>query len=138
MLDVFDTDEPIIKRRTATIVARPQDSLIMSSTLTNTLNQSYLASSIYSTADNYYQTENIVDSSDDFDSLKYQFSFYGHQALKVFQLFIKKLNNTKYLQYILHHWLIGNRLIIKYTNRIDNRDLIYELASVFSSKILFK
>lgn len=27
--------------------------------------------------------------------------------------------------------MIGNRLIIKYTNRIDNKDLIRALASVF-------
>ena len=32
------------------------------------------------------------------DSLQYQFSSYGHEAYRLFQLFIKKLNNTKHLQ----------------------------------------
>lgn len=110
---------------------------MMSTTLTNTHNPSYLASSLYSTVDSYHQTENGLDNEDDFDSLQYQFSSYGHEAYKLFQLFIKKLNNIKYLQYILHNWLIGNRLIIKYTNRIDNKDLIRALVSVFRVRIFF-
>lgn len=103
----------------------------MSSTLTNTHNQSYLASSIYSTSDSYYQNDIYLNDENNFDLLKYQFSSYGYEGLKLFQLFIKKLNNIKYLQYILHNWLIGNRVIIKYTNRIDNKDLIHSLISVF-------
>lgn len=130
--DIFDSEDIVTRRRTATIVARSQqESLVMSATLTNTQHQSYLASSVYSTNENYYLNENQFEENDDFDSLQYQFSSYGHEALKLFQLFIKKLNNNKYLQYILQHWTIGNRLIIKYTNRIDNKDLIRELVSVF-------
>jgi hypothetical protein len=112
----------------------------MSSTLTNnTHNPSYLATSFYSNIDTYHPNENGVNNNDDdFDSLQYQFSSYGREAFKLFQLFVKKLNNTKYLQYILHNWMIGNRLIIKYTNRIDNKDLIRALASVFRVKKIFR
>jgi hypothetical protein len=138
----LDDEIPFTKRRTMTILSRSisvqtQDSSMMSTTLTNTHNPSYLASSLYSTVDSYHQTENGLDNEDDFDSLQYQFSSYGHEAYKLFQLFIKKLNNIKYLQYILHNWLIGNRLIIKYTNRIDNKDLIRALVSVFRVRIFF-
>jgi hypothetical protein len=106
----------------------------MSSTLTNTTyNPSYLTTSLYSTVDSYRQNENGFDDDDedDFDSLQYQFSSHGQQAFRLFELFIKKLNNPKYLQYILHNWVIGNQLIIKYTNRIDNKESIRALASVF-------
>ncbi|CAF3582779.1 unnamed protein product, partial [Rotaria sp. Silwood2] len=41
------------------------------------------------------------------------------------------LNDIKHLQYILYNWIIGNQLIIKYTNRIDNREFIRAFASVF-------
>ena len=81
--------------------------------------------------DSSHNYENGLNEEDDFDSLQYQFSSYGHEAFKLFQLFVRKLNNPKYLQYILYHWVIGNRLIIKYTNVIDNKDLIRALASVF-------
>ncbi len=139
LLDILDNENPTPKRRTTTIVSRSvanriDDSLIMSTTVTNnTHNQSYLASSIYSTVDSYHQSDNGLydNNTEDFNSLEYQFSTYGHEAFKLFELFIKKLNNIKYLQYILHNWVIGNRLIIKYTNRIDNKDLIHALASVF-------
>ncbi len=138
LLDVRDNDNSTSKRRAATIISRSvstrtQDSLLPPLTLTNnTHNPSYLASSIYSTGDSYHQSENgYYDNDEDFDSLQYQFSSYGPEAFKLFELFIKKLNNIKYLQYILHNWIIGNRLIIKYTNRIDNKDLIRALASVF-------
>jgi len=139
LLDILDNDNPIPNRRTTTIVSRSvgtrnEDSCIMSTTLTNnTHNQSYLASSMYSTVDSYHQSDNGFNdnNTEDFDSLEYQFSSYGPEAFKLFELFIKKLNNIKYLQYILHNWVIGNRLIIKYTNRIDNKDLIRALASVF-------
>lgn len=109
----------------------------MSSTLTNHthINPSYLASSLYSTVDSYHHSENgLYDNNEDIDLLQYQYSSYGYEAFKLFELFIKKLNNTKYLQYILHNWMIGNRLIIKYTNRTDNRDSIRALASVFRVK----
>jgi len=135
-VDIFDSEEIVVRRRAATIVARSQqESLVMSATLTETQNQSYLASSIYSTAENYYSNENDLQEDEDFDSQQYQFSSYGHEALKLFQLFIKKLNNTKHLQYILQHWTIGNRLLIKYTNRIHNKNLIPELVSVFRVRV---
>ncbi|CAF4221748.1 unnamed protein product [Rotaria sp. Silwood2] len=138
--DVFedeDSTNTMAKRRRTTIVSKSvvngnQNSLIMSSTLTNNSdNQSYLATSLYSIADGYQPNINAFHDDDDFDSLQYQFSSNSHEAFQIFELFIKKLNNTKYLQYILHNWVIGNRLIIKYTNRIDNKDLIRALASVF-------
>jgi hypothetical protein len=111
---------------------------MISTTLTNTHNPSYLASSLYSNIDSHHQTENGTDDNDeDFDALQYQFSSYGHEAYQIFHLFIKKLNNIKHLQYILYNWLIGNRLIIKYTNRIDNKDLIRALVSVFRVRIFF-
>ncbi|CAF0783594.1 unnamed protein product [Adineta steineri] len=139
--DVYDNENlsnSLTKRRTTTIVSRStsihvQDSLLLSSTLTNyTPNPGYLSTSLYSTIDNYHQNENgYYDDEDDFDSLQYQFSSYGYEALKLFELFIKKLNNIKYLQYILNNWVIGNRLILKYTNRMDSKDLICALASIF-------
>ena len=70
------------------------------------------------------------DEDDDYDSLDYQFSSYGYQALKLFKNFIKKLNDINHLQYILHNWTIGNQLIIKYNNKIDNKELIRAFASV--------
>lgn len=104
----------------------------MSPTLTNSRNLSYLASSIYSNTDGYHQNGNDLNHHlINLDSVDYQFQSYGQDALKLFQLFIKKLNNTKYLQYIIYNWVIGNRLIIKYTNRIDNKDALYALISVF-------
>ena len=109
----------------------------MSPTLTNTRNQSYLASSLYSTTENYHQHENGFHENEiDFDSLEYHFPSYGQEALKLFQSFIKKLNNIKYLQYILHNWVIGNRLIIKYTNRMDTKDVLYALISVFRVNLI--
>jgi len=120
------------------VSSRAQDSLIISTTLTNkTPNPSYLSTSIYSTMDNYHQYENDFHDDNDFDSLQYQFSSYGYEAFKLFKLFIKKLNDPKYLQYILQNWVIGNRIILKYTNRIDNKDLIRALASVFLVKKMF-
>ncbi|UJR25424.1 hypothetical protein I4U23_006771 [Adineta vaga] len=141
--DIYDNDElsnSVIKRRTTTITAtsitgRTQESYMMSSTLTtnHTPNPSFLSTSLYSTADNSLRYDNgfYNDDDDDFDSLQYQFSSYGYEAFKLFELFIKQLNNTKYLQHILHNWVIGNRIILKYTNRIDNKDAIRALASVF-------
>ncbi|CAF1124957.1 unnamed protein product [Rotaria sordida] len=139
--DVFDDENSTnitTKRRRTTIISKSvtngnQNSLIMSSTLTNNgENQSYLATSLYSTTGSYQGNDNIFyNDDDDFDSLQYQFSSNSHEAFKLFQLFIKKLNNTKYLQYVLYNWVIGNRLIIKYTNRTENKDLIRCLASVF-------
>jgi hypothetical protein len=113
---------------------------MMSSTLTtHTLNPSYLSMSMYSATDRSYRHENgfFDEDDDDFDSLQYQFSAYGHEAFKLFDLFVKKLNNTKYLQHILHHWVIGNRIILKYTNRIDHKDSIRALASVFRVRARF-
>jgi hypothetical protein len=77
------------------------------------------------------------DDDDDYDSLEYHFSSYGYQALKLFRKFIEKLNNIKHLQYILYNWIIGNQLIIKYTNRIDNKDYIRAFASVFRVRRTF-
>lgn len=140
--DVYDNENlsnSITKRRTTTITAasmtaRTQESYIMSSTLTNhTHHPSYLSTSLYSAADNSSRTENgfFDDYDDDFDSLQYQFSSYGYEAFKLFELFIKRLNNVKHLQHILHNWVIGNRIILKYTNRTDGKDPIRALASVF-------
>jgi hypothetical protein len=131
------------QHRTTTIISKsvvkqPQESLLISSTVTSdTHNSSYLATSLYSNVDTYHSNENGFNDDDDFDSLQYQYSSYGHEAFKLFELFVKKLNNTKYLQYILYNWVTGNRLIIKYTNRMDNKDLIRALASVFRVKIEF-
>ena len=141
-VDVYDNDSlsnSITKRRTTTITAasmtaRTQESYLMSSTLTNqTYYPSYLSTSLYSSADHSSRTENgfFDDYDDDFDSLQYQFSSYGYEAFKLFELFTKRLNNIKYLQHILHNWVIGNRIILKYTNRTDGKDPIRALASVF-------
>ncbi|UJR23480.1 hypothetical protein I4U23_026479 [Adineta vaga] len=84
------------------------------------------------TTDNYHYLESSLNNDeDDYDSLEYHFSSYGHQALRLFDSFIKKLNNIDDLQYILFHWLIGNQLIIKYENRTENKDYIRAFASVF-------
>lgn len=119
-LDTFDT-EYIIKPRSRTMIET------FPSTLTNA--NSYLSTSI----DNSNNHENGYDD-DDYDSLEYQFSSYGFEAFKLFKEFIQKLNNIHHLQYILTNWLIGNQLIIKYTNRIDNKDFIRAFASVFRVK----
>ncbi|CAF1396116.1 unnamed protein product [Adineta ricciae] len=140
--DVYDNEglsNSITKRRTTTITAasvtaRTQESYLMSSTLTNhTHHPSYLSTSLYSSADHSSRTENgfFDDYDDDFDSLQYQFSSYGYEAFKLFELFTKRLNNVKHLQHILHNWVIGNRIILKYTNRTDCKDSIRALASVF-------
>lgn len=113
----------------------------MASTLTNSThndNPSYLASSIYSNVESYHHSENgFNDNDEDIDLLKYHYSTYGHEAFQLFDLFIKKLNNIKHLQFILQNWLIGNRLIIKYTDRTDNKDSIRALASVFRVSFVF-
>jgi hypothetical protein len=126
------------KRRTTTVLARSisnpgQATLIIPSTLTNDIqHQSYLATSVYSTMDAYHaRGSSLNDDDDDFDSLQYQFSSYGPEAFKLFELFVRKLNDTKHLQYILYHWTIGNRITIKYTNQTDNKDWICILVSVF-------
>ena len=109
-----------------------------SSTLTNnSTNRSYLGTSIYSTISEYQFNDfnnSYNHNNTNHHLLNNQFSFNNCEAYDLFQLFIKKLNNIKYLQYILHNWVIGNRLIIKYTNRIDNDDTIYSLANLFRVK----
>ncbi|CAF1004965.1 unnamed protein product [Adineta steineri] len=81
---------------------------------------------------NNLTTNEIIDyDEDDFDSLEYHFSSYGFEALKLFKMFIQKLNNINYLEYILYNWIIGNQLIIKYTNKTNNKDYIRAFASVF-------
>jgi hypothetical protein len=87
--------------------------------------------------DDYYQYKNDFHDDNDFDSLQYQFSSYGYEAFKLFDLFIKKLNDPKSLQYILQNWVVGNRIILKYTNRTDTKDSIRALASVFRVKKMF-
>ncbi|CAF3132197.1 unnamed protein product [Rotaria socialis] len=138
--DVLDDEEvtsSLVKRRRTTIVSKSvingtENSVLLSSTLTNNSEcLSYLAASLYSNFDAYHQNENFLEEEDDFDSLQYNYSSNSHEAFKLYELFIKKLNNAKYLQHILHNWVIGNRLIIKYTNRTDNKDLVRALASVF-------
>jgi hypothetical protein len=118
-LDVFE-NEPIVKHRSRTIIE------ILPPTLTDS-NRSYLSSSIENS--NHY--ENGFDDEDDYDSLEYQFSSYGYEALTLFKQFILKLNNINHLQYILSNWMIGNQLIIKYSNRIENKNSIRAFASVF-------
>ena len=124
-------------RRKATMLATSIPNTVQSismipSTLVNDLEQqSYLASSLYSTFDSSLSNGHKLDDDEDFDSLQYQFSSHGNLAFQLFALFVRKLNNTKHLQYILHNWVIGNRLILKYTNLIDNQDLIRALLSVF-------
>jgi len=138
--DAFENENSntfVPKRRTATIVARSViqtdvTTSMIPSTLTDEMqNSSYLATSIYSTIDSSQRFDNNLFDDEDFDSLQYQYSTYGIEAFKLFALFIRKLNNTKYLQYILHQWIIGNRLILKYTDLIENKDIIRALASVF-------
>jgi hypothetical protein len=90
-----------------------------------------LTPSVYSTIDHSNSNQNGFDHDNDYDSLQYQFSSYGYEGLKLFKQFITKLNNIKYLQYIFCNWVIGNQLIIKYTNRTHNKDLIRAFASVF-------
>ncbi|CAF3395246.1 unnamed protein product, partial [Rotaria sp. Silwood2] len=116
-------NEHLTKHRTRSIVE------ILPSILT-TNNQNHFSTSIYASLDNNYENENGFDD-DDYDSLEYQFSSYGNKALHLFKEFIEKLNDIKHLQYILYNWIIGNQLIIKYTNRIDNREFIRAFASVF-------
>ena len=108
-----------MKQRSGTVVER------IPSTLTNS-HRSHLSSSLETS--NHY--ENGFDDEDDYDSLEYQFSSYGYQALKLFRQFIQKLNNPSHLQYILSNWIIGNQLIIKYTNQTDDQDFIRAFASV--------
>jgi len=120
-LDVFE-NEYIIRPRSRTLTER------FPSILTNN-NRNDLCLSIDDS--NHY--ENGFDD-DDYDSLEYQFSSYGFEALKFFKEFIQKLNNINHLQYILSNWMIGNQLIIKYANRIDNKDFIRAFASVFRVK----
>ncbi|CAF3424184.1 unnamed protein product [Rotaria sp. Silwood1] len=120
--DIYE-NEHLTKHRTKTIVE------ILPSILT-TNNQNHYSTSIYASIDNNYQNENVFDD-DDYDSLEYQFSSYGNKALQLFKEFIEKLNDMKHLQYILYNWIIGNQLVIKYTNRIDNKEFIRAFASVF-------
>lgn len=137
MLDDEDTTHSLVKRRRTTILSKSvvngnQSATLIASTLTNeSETQSYLATSLYSNIDGYHISENIPDEDDDYYSLRYHYSSNSYEAFKIFELFVKKLNNTKYLQYILSNWVIGNRLIIKYTNRTETKDPICALASVF-------
>lgn len=71
------------------------------------------------------------DDEDDFDSLEFQFSSHGSVGLKLFRQFIYKLNHFEHLELILFHWVIGNQLILKFTNPIEDKDLIRALVSVF-------
>ncbi|CAF1020708.1 unnamed protein product [Rotaria sordida] len=116
-------NEHLTKHRTRAIVE------ILPSILT-TNKQNYFSTSIYASIDSDYQNENDFDD-DDYDSLEYQFSSYGNKALQLFKEFIIKLNDIKHLQHILYNWIIGNQLIIKYTNRLDNKEFIRAFASVF-------
>ena len=119
-LDVLD-HEPITKQRSGTVVER----------IASTLTTSHHLSSSFESSNHY---ENGFDDEDDYDSLQYQFSSYGYQALKFFKQFIQKLNNLTHLQSILSNWVIGNQVIIKYTNRTDDQDFIRAFASVLRVK----
>ncbi|CAF0789835.1 unnamed protein product [Adineta ricciae] len=83
--------------------------------------------------DTYNNSNSDVDDDDDddYDSLEYHFASYGFQALRLFRKFIMKLDNLKYLHYILFNWLTGNQLIIKYQNRTEDKDFIRAFISVF-------
>lgn len=72
----------------------------------------------------------LDDDEDDYDSLQYQFSSYGNAALNLFREFISKLNSTEHLKFILYHWVIGNQLIIQYTNYMEDKDFVRALVSV--------
>ncbi|CAF3068379.1 unnamed protein product [Rotaria socialis] len=94
----------------------------------------YFTTKLYSTIDSYNTNDNDFsdrDDDDDYDSLEYQFSSYGCKALQLFRDFSQKLKSLKHLQYILYNWIIGNQLIIKYTNSTDNKEIIRAIASVF-------
>ncbi len=116
-----------MKTRSGTIIERIPSIIVNN-------HRNYLLSSSSIENSNHY--ENGFDNDDDYDSLEYQYSSYGFEALKLFKQFIQKLNNITYLQYILSHWIIGNQLIIKYTNRIDNKDYIRAFASVFRVRFI--
>lgn len=144
LLDVLDDENltsSMIKRRRTTMVSKSvtngnQNSLAISSTLRNdSENASFLATSLYSSIDGYHHLDG-GSGNEDSDSSQYHYSCNSHEAFKLYESFIKKLDNTKHLQYILYNWVIGNRLIIKYTNRTDNKYLSRTLASVFRVKYL--
>lgn len=90
----------------------------------------HISTSMDSSLGDHNFRENDLDD-DDYDSLEYQFSSYGCKALEIFKEFIQKLNNLKYLKFILYNWIIGNQLVIKYNNNIINQELIRAFASVF-------
>ncbi|CAF2058038.1 unnamed protein product [Rotaria magnacalcarata] len=99
--------------------------------LTNNI-PDYFTTKLYSIIDSYNTNDNdFSDNDDDYDSLEYQFSSYGCKALQLFRDFSQKLKNIKYLQYILYNWIIGNQLIIKYTNSTNNKEIIRAITSVF-------
>ena len=79
----------------------------------------------------YEQISLDDEDEDDYDSLEYQFSSYGDAGLSLFREFLFKLDNLEHFEYILYHWVIGNQLIFKYTNRIEEKDLLRALVSVF-------
>ena len=85
-----------------------------------------------------YNNSNLDDDDDDddYDSLEYHFASYGFQALRLFRKFIMKLDNLKYLHYILFNWLTGNQLIIKYQNRTEDKDFIRAFISVFRVRMI--
>ena len=86
--------------------------------------------------DNDNCNDSNSEDDDDYDSLEYHFSSYGFQALRLFRKFIVKLDNLKYLHYILFNWLTGNQLIIKYQNRTEDKDFIRAFISVFRVRIV--
>ena len=126
MLRIFLDTFPhvFMKRRTRTIVHNAglldtQNSVLIASTLMNTTQ-----------ASSNYPEPVLDDDEDDYDSLQYQFSSYGNAALNLFREFITKLNSSEHLEFILYHWVIGNQLIIKYTNYMEDKDFVRALVSV--------
>lgn len=74
---------------------------------------------------------NDFDDDDDYESLQYQFSCYGYRSLKLFRDFMTKLNGQHELEYLLYQWVIGNQLVIKYSNRSEDKDFLRAFVSVF-------
>ena len=114
------------KRRTRTLIPSTnmmdtQNSVLLASTLTNTNEHSPNFHELFLDED---------DEEDDYDSLQYQFSSYGNAALNLFREFITKLNSTEDLEFLLYHWVIGNQVLIKYTNYMQDKDFVRALVSV--------
>jgi len=118
---LIESEPILIKQRSDTVLERLSSSV---------LNQTY-RTNFLSSLENSYSFENNFDDEDDYDSLDYHYSTHAYEAFYLFKQFIQKLDHIQYLQYILSNWIIGNQLIIRYTNHTDNIDYPRAFASVF-------